>query len=298
MTTGATNLNREPSQAPRRKRRRTFVDSSTSFAELVAILFDDEENAVVVEDAIRALFRQASESPNKWQIPEFPDALAGLVRLLFKDELPELQKNAAWAVANLASSHAQKNKVKLANFPQVLQGLVKLLHKDEAPGIQEEAVRALRNLACEQSNNQLISQYPQALSNLLRLLSNGDGSPEVQMQATMAVMNLLGNSVASRSEDQGKIINNNNINTHIMAYPDALTGIVKLLFEDSSLELQEQASYALVDLVENTLVNREAVVGTSAAGKGNVEKLADFPDALADLHRLFSYDPLHNLLPG
>ncbi|KAL2631929.1 hypothetical protein R1flu_016615 [Riccia fluitans] len=246
----------------RRRKRRKFVDSFTSFPELVAILYDDKENPGVVEDAI-------------------------------------ISRNAAWALANLGSSHALKNKAKMAAVPRVLKGLVKLLQKDDNAGIQEEAARALRNLACEESNNQTISQYPGALSKLLRLLTNTDGSPEVQMQSTMAIINLLGNSVAIRTAAEEEYRPQKGKEPmSVLAYRDALTGIIKLLFPDGSLELQEQAAYALIDLVENTLVNRAAIMAESITGRGNVEKIADLPDALTDLVRLFSDDPLENYPPG
>ncbi|KAL3682182.1 hypothetical protein R1sor_000204 [Riccia sorocarpa] len=288
----------QDSAVRRKGKSRKFVDSFTPFSDLVAILYDDTEHPLVLEDAIKAVCRQASDSGNRWQILEFPHALEGLALLLFKDDEPEVQRNSAWALANLASSHAFRNKLKIAAVPNVLQGLAELLQKDDNPGIQEEAARAFRNLACEARNNQTISECPGALSSLLRFLTDKDGSPEVQMQSSMAVINLLGNSVATRTVTEGANPLKRKEPMSVLACPDALTEVVKLLFPDGSLELQVQAAYALIDLVESTLVNKDALLTNSSTGKGNVEKTADFPDALTDLIRLFSYDPLETYPPG
>lgn len=252
----------------------------TSFGDLLNQLHNDDDPRVQ-EDAIVRVVGLATKYANRWETPEFLLALEGIVRLLLNDGRPGTQTYAAWALANLSAAHGPQNKENVALFPQVLVGLVRLLseaHRESSA--QEEAVRALRNLACAQENSHTISLFPDAVPALLELLFD-DSQPGPQIQATMAVLNLIGNAMASLEGIDGADEGGGDG----AEFPGVLKCLVRLWFSDISSTRQAEAVWAIIALVERTLVNPDV-----SAKDGNMQRIADFPDALLLLLGSFMTD--------
>lgn len=184
--------------------------------------------------------------------------LKDIVPLLFLDDSPVLQEQAARALVQLSSEEEQQCKVLEHN--RALEGLVKLLFKSDSPNLQIHAALSLGNLALAQDDEEQqlwFLRYPQALAGLVNLLFE-DGragaherSREITVQVHQEAAMALGN-IASTTEGGAMIMAN--------AY--ALEGLIRLLFMHQRRGSQEAATRVLVHL---------------AMVEDNVQRLLEFP---------------------
>ncbi|KAG6558117.1 hypothetical protein Mapa_000298 [Marchantia paleacea] len=183
--------------------------------------------------------------------------LKDIVPLLFLDDSPVLQEQAARALVQLSSEEAQQCKV--LEHSRALEGLVKLLFKSDSPNLQIHAALSLGNLALAQDDDEQqlwFLRYPQALAGLVNLLfEDGRGlhqrSREITVQVHQEAAMALGN-IASTTEGGAMI----------MANSYALEGLIRLLFMHERRGAQEAATRVVVHL---------------AMVEDNVQRLLEFP---------------------
>ncbi|BBN15821.1 hypothetical protein MPTK1_7g01150 [Marchantia polymorpha subsp. ruderalis] len=188
------------------------------------------------------------------------------VEKLFADDV-HTKERAACALADLSLT-SREHKLKITETPRALEGLVNLLqlnsagmthHEVQCAKAQTEATRALVSLACEQENRWIISEYPFALTGLVKvLLTNCD--PEARKWAAQALGNLCTHSREVRLK--------------IGEVPNALAGLVRLVNKDKVDSVREQAARTLAILMKGQQENKE--------------KIAKIPHAVASLVRLLA----------
>ncbi|CAM6090425.1 unnamed protein product [Calypogeia fissa] len=109
--------------------------------------------------------------------------------------------------------------------------LVAFLVEEESPKTQEQAAKKLAELSAIDEHRSTIAKSQQALANLARILSVDN--PNLRYHAAVALGNL------AATEENLKIF---------IQFPDALTGLVSLLFQCHELLVQHGAAMALANL--------------------------------------------------
>ncbi|KAL3700891.1 hypothetical protein R1sor_018913 [Riccia sorocarpa] len=224
-------------------------------------------------------------------ITEAPGAVEGLVSSLSKTEAPELQEEAARALANLASDSVENSNLIVRRAPWCIRDLVGLLSSESSDGARSRAVEALAEMSSE--NEEVardILDCPRSVTLLTELLS-GDESTDNQYHTARVLANL----VCESPEHVKKIVSDSptcvadlvglmskdhspdvvyqatgalgqlalvslEIATNILEYPNIVKELVRLLIDDDRIDLQLQATEMLSILATSSLENRKALV--------------------------------------
>ncbi|CAM6089063.1 unnamed protein product [Calypogeia fissa] len=207
-----------------------------------------------------------------------------LLDLLGKNIDPPTQKNAAWALANIAVSDEFKP-YNLARFPGFLDGFVRLLGhaNDSYDDVQSIAAWTLMVVAEAEENRVELAAYPGALQGLVRLLSKAGTldavKSDTQSNAAWALANITvarenRTSVATLPGALQKGLAADNVKAYIQ-------GLVRLLGKDMSPCTQGKAAWALANMAE---------------AEENKLKIASFPGALEGLVRLLGVEEFNPTL--
>ncbi|KAL3694636.1 hypothetical protein R1sor_008287 [Riccia sorocarpa] len=201
-------------------------------SEIITPLFQDD-NHWLQEQTAKAVAVVAAQVPAETCLAllNYPRALEGLVRLLFRKERANVQEGAAFALINLvgASEECQR---KLAEYPNALSAVVCLLSQDRNAQVLMHGASLLFLLGLLPEYQVPIVEFPGALEGLVRLLLVE--MPLLQGRAALAI------SALAASPDTKETI---------AEFPLAFMGILQLLEKDDLPEVQECAVGAVANLI-------------------------------------------------
>ncbi|KAG6553381.1 hypothetical protein Mapa_005116 [Marchantia paleacea] len=165
------------------------LNSDDMLKESVPVLFKDDSPGLQ-EQAMRALLHLSGIYGNPLKIVSFPKAVEGVVRLLLRDDEPNLQRLATLTLGNLALRQVS------AVASVAMEGLARLLFEKEGRSLelsiqlQEEAASVLANICyAPEGGRKVMNPWTDALAGLIKLLFMNDRKG-AQEEATRALVNL------------------------------------------------------------------------------------------------------------
>ncbi|BBN05108.1 hypothetical protein MPTK1_3g10370 [Marchantia polymorpha subsp. ruderalis] len=165
------------------------LNSDDMLKESVPVLFKDDSPGLQ-EQAMRALLHLSGIYGNPLKIVSFPKAVEGVVRLLLRDDEPNLQRLATLTLGNLALRQVN------AVASVAMEGLARLLFEKEGRSLelsiqlQEEAASVLANICyAPEGGRKVMNPWTDALAGLIKLLFMNDRKG-AQEEATRALVNL------------------------------------------------------------------------------------------------------------
>ncbi|KAL2628658.1 hypothetical protein R1flu_013344 [Riccia fluitans] len=253
-----------------------WTPRSSTCAELLSKLLGENncrsgpEANEILEASTRGLGNLAIPKENKMPICECEKALVGLLELLQKHDMPNVQREAAWALKNLFRCEENEEVATVAEVkgPQAIPYLMVLLTDDVKSPVLQEVTTALAYLSRFSRNRSDIIEFPGAMKRMVAVLSKGN-KPSIQIEALKIVFNLT-----RTQEYRARVADSPELFHMIMAFLSK-TGIPKLM------DLQRGATMIACNL---------------ALEAKYIEQMVKYPNAVEGIgDLLYHYDDISSL---